>query len=71
MAQALEPLEDKSRSKRQTEDEGQSADETADDDPFKNSQLEIDSLTKTIQMPLGRNAKSIFYSIKSYTNSYY
>lgn len=60
MAQALEPLEDKSRSKRQTENEGQLADETLDDDPFKNSQLEIDSLTKTIQMPLGKKGNPAF-----------
>lgn len=62
MAEALQPLEDKSRSKRQTENEGQLGDEVkeSDDDPFKSTQLEIDANTKTIQMPLGKKGNPAF-----------
>lgn len=60
MAQALKPLEDKSRSKRQTENDGQLSDEIKEDDPFKSTQLEIDSVSKTIQMPLGKKGNPAF-----------
>lgn len=56
MMEALKPLEGKLRSKRQAEKQG----EQLNDEALQNTKIEVDSVSKTIGMPLGKKGNPAF-----------
>lgn len=64
MLEALRPLEEKSRLKRQTENQGDQeqlglSDEMSDE-AIENTKIEVDSISNTIGMPLGKKGNPAF-----------